>query len=124
MTTLQSEKLDSICAPWPGVSTTLKWEVDLVYSVAGKMFAVYCTLGVERGRVSFKVDADRFLELTEQPGFMPAPYMARAFWVTLTDPDQLAAGELERFLRRSYDLVVEKLPLKVQRGLRATEGAE
>jgi predicted DNA-binding protein (MmcQ/YjbR family) len=50
--------------------------------------------------------------------------MARAFWVTLTDPDQLAAGELERFLRRSYDLVVEKLPLKVQRGLRAADSTE
>lgn len=124
MTTLQPGQLDSICAPWPGVSAALKWEVDLVYSVAGKMFAVYCTLGVERGRVSFKVDADRFLELTEQPGFMPAPYMARAFWVTLTDPDQLAAGALEGFLRRSYDLVVGKLPLKVQRGLRAAGGAE
>jgi predicted DNA-binding protein (MmcQ/YjbR family) len=124
MTTLQSGQLDSICAAWPGVSTAIKWEVDLVYSVAGKMFAVYCTLGVERGRVSFKVDADRFLELTEQPGFMPAPYMARAFWVTLTDPDQVAPGELERFLRRSYDLVVEKLPLKVQRGLAAAGEAK
>lgn len=123
MTTLQSSELDAICAQWPGVSTALKWEVDLVYSVAGKMFAVYCTLGVERGRVSFKVDADRFLELTEQPGFMPAPYMARAFWVTVNEPERLAAGALEQFLRRSYDLVVEKLPPKVQHGLRAPDGA-
>lgn len=121
MSTLQAGQLDAICAHWPGVTTAMKWEVDLVYSVAGKMFAVYCTLGVERGRVSFKVDADRFLELTEQPGFMPAPYMARAFWVTLTDPDKLAAGELDAFLRRSYDLVVEKLPLKTQRSLAAAQ---
>jgi predicted DNA-binding protein (MmcQ/YjbR family) len=119
MTTLEPAQLEAICAHWPGVSTALKWEVDLVYSVAGKMFAVYCTLGVERGRVSFKVDADRFLELTEQRGFMPAPYMARAFWVTVTDAGQLAAGELEGFLRRSYDLVVEKLPAKAQRSLAA-----
>jgi predicted DNA-binding protein (MmcQ/YjbR family) len=121
MSTLQAGQLEAICAQWPGVTTSMKWEVDLVYSVAGKMFAVYCTLGVERGRVSFKVDADRFLELTEQPGFMPAPYMARAFWVTLTDPDKLAAGELDAFLRRSYDLVVEKLPLKTQRSLAAAQ---
>lgn len=120
MTTLESAQLDAICAQWPGVSTALKWEVDLVYSVAAKMFAVYCTLGVERGRVSFKVDADRFFELTEQPGFMPAPYMARAFWVTLTEPDRLAPGELEGFLRRSYELVVDKLPPKAQRELGRT----
>lgn len=121
MTTLESGQLDAICGRWPGVSTALKWEVDLVYSVAGKMFAVYCTLGVERGRVSFKVDADRFLELTEQPGFMPAPYMARAFWVTLTDPDQVGRGDLEAFLRRSYELVVAKLPARLQRSLQGGE---
>lgn len=121
MSTLQAGQLDAICLHWPGVTAAMKWEVDRVYSVAGKMFAVYCTLGVERGRVSCKVDADRFLELTEQPGFMPAPYMARAFWVTLTDPDQLAAGALEAFLRRSYDLVVEKLSAKTQRSLAAPE---
>ena len=117
MTTLEAEQLAAICADWPGVSTTLKWEVDLVYNVAGKMFAVYCTLGVERGRVSFKVEADKFLELAEHPGFMPSPYMARAFWVTLTDPAQLAPGELEAYLRRSYELVVEKLPEKAQQSL-------
>ena len=114
---VESGQLDAICAAWPGVSSALKWEVDLVYSVAGKMFAVYCTLGLERGRISFKVDADRFLELTEQPGFMPAPYQGLTFWVTLTEPERLAPGELEAFLRRSYELVVEKLPPKARREL-------
>ena len=117
MTTLESAQLDAICAQWPGVSTALKWEVDLVYSVAGKMFAVYCTLGVERGRVSFKVDADRFFELTEQPGFMPAPYMARAHWISLDDPKVLPRAELEALIRRAYELVREKLPKKLQREL-------
>ena len=114
---LDEDQLGLLCSGWPGVTRSIKWEVDLVYSVANKMFAVYCTLGPERGRISFKVDNERFLELTDQPGFMPAPYMARAFWVTLTDYGVLRRPELEAFLHRSYELVVEKLPKKTQAAL-------
>ena len=78
-------ELDAICAAWPGVTRSISGEVDLVYSVANKMFAVLC-LGPERGRLSFKVEPERFLELTDQPGIAPAPYMARAFWITLANP--------------------------------------
>ncbi|MEO8672716.1 MAG: MmcQ/YjbR family DNA-binding protein [Tahibacter sp.] len=116
---MEAQLLESICGAWPGVTHSIKWEVDLVYSVAGKMFAVCCTIGTERGRVSFKVDTDRFLELTDQPGFMPAPYMARAFWVTVLDPRSLPPKQLEAFLRRSYELVVEKLPKKTQAALQS-----
>ena len=116
---MQEQELDAICAAWPGVTRSIKWEVDLVYSVANKMFAVMCTLGTERGRVSFKVDPDRFLELTDQPGIMPAPYMARAFWITVTEPHPMPLEHIARMLRRSYDLVVGKLPKKTQELLSA-----
>lgn len=110
-------ELDAICAAWPGVTRSIKWEVDLVYSVANKMFAVLCTLGPERGRLSFKVEPERFLELTDQPGIAPAPYMARAFWITLANPAQFGGARLQAFLRRSYDLVVANLPRKAQASL-------
>ncbi len=110
-------ELDAICAAWPGVARSIKWEVDLVYSVANKMFAVLCTLGPERGRLSFKVEPERFLELTDQPGIAPAPYMARAFWITLANPAQFGGARLQAFLRRSYDLVVASLPRKAQASL-------
>ena len=32
--------------------------------------------------ISFKVDDDRFLELTDRDGIIPAPYLARVKWVT------------------------------------------
>lgn len=114
---MEEAELDALCGTWPGVTSSMKWEVDLVYSVANKMFAVLCTLGPERGRLSFKVDSDRFLELTDQPGVMPAPYMARAFWITLTEPQRFSRKEIENFLRRSYELVIEKLSRKAQENL-------
>ncbi len=111
---LDEQQLGAFVSGWPGVTRSIKWEVDLVYSVAGKMFVVMCTIGPERGRFSFKVGTDRFLELTEQPGMMPAPYMARAFWVSVTEPERFARSELEGFVRRSYELVRANLPKKTQ----------
>lgn len=116
---LDAEALDGLCANWPGASRSIKWEVDLVWSVAGKMFAVLCTLGPERGRLSFKVEPERFLELTDQPGYAPAPYMARAFWVSVTEPQDFTEAELAGCVRQSYDLVRAALPKKTQAALDA-----
>jgi predicted DNA-binding protein (MmcQ/YjbR family) len=114
---LDEDQLAALCGDWPGVTRSIKWEVDLVYSVANKMFVVMCTIGPDRGRFSFKVDTERFLELTEQPGMTPAPYMANAFWVSVTEPERFARAELEAFVKRSYELVVAKLPKKTQAAL-------
>ena len=114
---LDEDQLGAFCGGWPGVTRSIKWEVDLVHSVANKMFVVMCTLGPDRGRFSFRVDTERFLELTEQPGMAPAPYMARAFWVSVTEPERFEHAELAGFVRRSYELVREKLPKKTQAAL-------
>lgn len=114
---LDEEQIAMLCRDWPGVTSSIKWEVDRVFSVAGKMFCVICTIGPDRGRFSFKVDTERFLELTEQPGMMPAPYMARAFWVSVAEPERFGRAELEAFVRRSYELVRANLPKKTQAAL-------
>ena len=109
--------LRAIVDGWPGVSAGIKWDDDLVFMVAGKMFCVLCVRGPLAGRLSFKVEDARFLELTERPGFVPAPYLARAHWVLVAKPGALPAGELRAFLRRSYELVRARLPKKTQREL-------
>ena len=111
------DRLDDLTRDWPGVSTDIKWGDDLVYSVAGKMFAVYCLAGPSAGRVSFKAGQERFLELTDQPEFIPAPYLARAHWVTLEDPSRLEPEALAGFVRRSYEQVRARLTKKLQREL-------
>jgi len=114
-------RLRAIVDAWPGVASGIKWEDDLVFTVAGKMFCVLCVNGpagdAAVGRLSFKVEDTRFLELTERPGFVPAPYLARAHWVLVAKPGLLPAGDLRDLLRRSYELVREKLPKKTQREL-------
>jgi len=102
---------------WPGVEAQIKWQDDLVFSVAGKMFCVVCITGRETGKLSFKVDDERFLEFTDRPGFRPAPYLARARWVTVDDPVGQEATELRALIRTSYELVRARLPKRQQREL-------
>jgi predicted DNA-binding protein (MmcQ/YjbR family) len=94
-----------------GTTADIKWQVDWVASVGGRMFFV----GGPEPRwsaVSFKVDEHRFLELTGLPGFAPAPYLARAKWVQVSDPKALPAAELKALVTRSHALVAAKLTKK------------
>jgi predicted DNA-binding protein (MmcQ/YjbR family) len=106
-----------LTATWPGVTHDVKWDDDLVASVGGKMFAVYCIGGAHRGRIGFKVADELFLALTEQPGIIPAPYAARFKWISLTEPERYEDAWIGNMIRRSYALVAGKLPKKIRREL-------
>jgi predicted DNA-binding protein (MmcQ/YjbR family) len=111
---LTAAQLQALCGYWPGVTRDTKWGVDMVFSVGGKMFAVMPSDGSEGGRLSFKVDDDRFLALTDQPGIIPAPYLARAHWISVTEPQRFATAELEAFILDAYALIRAKLTKKLQ----------
>jgi len=111
---LTAAQLDTLCGHWPGVTRDTKWGVDMVFSVGGKMFAVMPSDGSEGGRLSCKVADDRFLELTDQPGIVPAPYLARAHWISITEPQRFATAELEAFILDAYTLIRAKLTKKLQ----------
>jgi predicted DNA-binding protein (MmcQ/YjbR family) len=107
-----------ICKALPHTTETVQWGSDLVFKVGGKMFAV-TPLEPAPVCLSFKCSAEDFAELTERPGIIPAPYLARAQWVALESDDVLTAAELKRYLRQSYDLVFAKLTRKQQGELSA-----
>lgn len=100
------------CRALPGVTEDVKWGDNLVFSVAEKMFAVFQLPDLTA--CSFKVDADLFPSLVEQPGIEPAPYLARHSWVYLADRTAVPAGALEDFLGRAHAIVAAKLPKKTR----------
>lgn len=112
------DQAKTLCRSLPGVTEDTKWDNDLVFSIGGKMFAV-TNLGEATG-MSFKVEDDRFLELTDRPGIIPAPYLARAKWVYVENANALDDQEAAQLLRRSYELVFAKLTKKLQRELAGT----
>jgi predicted DNA-binding protein (MmcQ/YjbR family) len=110
--------LRRVCASLPHALPERKWGNVDTWLVRRRMFAVFVLDARGRTRdLWFKVDADRFLELTDRPGIRPAPYLARAGWVAIDDPSRHALLELRPLLERSYRLVVAGLAQRVQREL-------
>lgn len=103
-----------VAAALPGATEDIKWGVDLVYSVGGKMFCVFLLQGGVTLSCSFKVDDERFLELTGVPGVIPAPYLARAHWVLVQPVHGLSRTDLDALVRRSHARVAAKLTKKLQ----------
>jgi predicted DNA-binding protein (MmcQ/YjbR family) len=107
--------IKKFCASMPHATADVKWGIDHVYSIGGKMFAVACKTQKGETHLSFKVDDDRFLEYTDRPGFIPAPYLARAKWVQLKDLSAVSDAEIKALIKRAYQLVSAKLSKKQQR---------
>lgn len=111
---MQLSTLQEWVGGWPGVSHEIKWQDDVVFMVAGKMFAVHCFQGKNQGQLSFKVEDERFLDLTDRPHVIPAPYMARAHWISLLPSCEMDSAEKHAMVRKSYELVRAKLTRKLQ----------
>lgn len=103
-----------LAAGLPGATEDIKWGADLVYSVGAKMFCVFLLRDGHATTCSFKVDDERFLELTGVSGVMPAPYLARAKWVQVRPEHALGRTALDDLIRRSHALVLSRLPKKTQ----------
>ena len=110
-------KAKAVCKALSGATSDVKWGDDLVYSVGGRMFAVMPKGPKEPPSIAFKVDQDRFLELTDREGFTPAPYLARARWVKVRDMKKVSDGELKELIRRSHWLISARLPAKARKQL-------
>jgi len=108
------ETVRTYCLSFPHATENVQWGNDLVFKIAGKMFAVVVLEGVSKYCLSLKCTEEKFAELIEQDGIDPAPYSARYHWVAFEGFDVLSEKELKGLLRNSYDLVFEKLPKKMK----------
>lgn len=109
------EELRIYCLSLPFATEDVKWGNDLCFCVGAKMF---CVTGLDGGgRLSFKTTPERFAELTERDGIVPAPYVARYHWVAVERPDAIDTAELKELIANSYQLVFDKLPKKVRTAL-------
>lgn len=110
------EELRKLCLSFPHATEDVKWGKDLCFLIGGKMF---CATGLEDvvTQVSFKCTPEKFAELTERDGIIPAPYVARYHWVAVENPSALDEEEFEDLVSKSYLLVYENLPLKQRKAL-------
>lgn len=109
LTPMSLEHVRTFCRSLPDAGEDVKWGNDLVFTIGGKMF---CVINLEPPhQVAFKCTPETFAELVEQPGLIPAPYMARAMWVQERElGTALGRRDREELVRISYELVKAKLP--------------
>jgi len=103
------------CLSFPHATESLQWEA-LVFKVAGKIFAV-AALEPHNHVLSIKCAAEKFADMVECPGVVPAPYLARAKWIAFESEDAVPHQQLRGLIRESYDLVVARLPRKAREEL-------
>jgi predicted DNA-binding protein (MmcQ/YjbR family) len=113
------ESIRSFCLSLPHADEKVQWVNDLLFRIGGKMFAVAALEPSHGVALSFKCTPEKFAELVELEGIIPAPYMARHHWVGLERFDALPDRELKPLLRNAYQMTLEKLPKKVRAGLEA-----
>lgn len=78
------------------------------------MFAMTDVDGVGTGVLWFHCGAERFHELLEREGILPAPHLARAFWVAVERWDVLRPREIEEELAQAHALIFAKLPRRTR----------
>ena len=120
-------QIDRFCARLPAATRTVQWEGVAVFKVGGKMFCLVAPADHSVGRISFKSAPEYYEALSRSPGFRPAPYLARAKWVSVDDPAVLTDAEMKAYLTRAHAVIAAALPRKRQaelglRGLVAATG--
>jgi predicted DNA-binding protein (MmcQ/YjbR family) len=121
---MDAERIRTYLLTLPHVVETRQWGNNLVFWVAdkaigGKMFALLDLEDLSDTRLakpvfSFATRPDRFHELLEIEGIIPAPYLARAHWVALQHWNVLRKPDLEDLLRAAHAVVHDKLPKRTK----------
>lgn len=108
------ESIRSFCLSLPHTDEKVQWGNDLLFRTGEKMFAVVALEPSHGVQMSFKCTPEKFAELIEEDGIIPAPYVARYHWVGLERLDALPEREMKELLKTAYQLVLEKLPKKAR----------
>lgn len=114
MARINVDKLRSYCATLPGATMDIKWGADECHCVGGRMFAVFLIEKRTEPSFGFKCAPERFLELTDVPGIIPAPYLARAYWVQVNRAEALTDAQARALIKQSHTLVFARLTRRAQ----------
>lgn len=105
------------CRTLPRATCVVQWEGVQVFKVGGKMFCLVAPANHSVARISFKCDPAHYDALSRADGFAPAPYLARAKWVSLANPKVLSPAETRAYLKRAHAVIAAALPRKKRKEL-------
>jgi predicted DNA-binding protein (MmcQ/YjbR family) len=102
------DSVRAYCLSFPQARENLQWGETLCFKISGKIFVTLSLASVPQS-LCLKCTPEKFVELCEQEGIIPAPYVGRYKWVLLQSLDVLSDEELEDLIRQSYGMVASKL---------------
>lgn len=111
---MTTAEVTTLCRSLQKVTEELKWGDNLVFKIGNKMFCIIDVEEAGTGRYSFKCAPGQFEMMIGRSGVIPAPYMARAQWVTVVGADALDSEEARGCIENSYRMVIESLPKKLR----------
>jgi predicted DNA-binding protein (MmcQ/YjbR family) len=116
---MDAERIRAYILTLPHTVETMQWGANLVFwvgdkAIGGKMFALVNLDGDASGVISYAAGPERYSELLEIEGIIPAPYMARIFWVAAENWSVFRTSEWEKELSAAHSLTLNKLPPKVR----------
>jgi len=103
----------------PHVVETQQWGDNLVFwvgdkAIGGKMFCLLNLDAGEHGVISYSAGPERYAELLEREGLVPAPYMARIHWVAAERWSAWHNAEWQSELRAARAITFAKLPQRTR----------
>lgn len=115
---MDAERIRIFLLQLPHATETLQWGENLVFwigdrAIGGKIFTII-NLGGHGQVIAYAAGPERFSELVEREGIVPAPYLARAFWVGVEHWQIFRHSDWEEELRRAHQIVFEKLPRRTR----------
>ncbi len=115
------EWVREFCLSLPHATEKVQWGDNLLFCVGGKMFCI-ASMEPSDGQttIAFKCTDEKFAELIEIEGIIPAPYMARNKWVAFTEITALRQPEIRELIKHSHAMVFAKLPKGLQAELTGT----
>ncbi|CAN5839516.1 MmcQ/YjbR family DNA-binding protein [soil metagenome] len=102
---MTSAEINTACLALTGATKVVQWGGSDVYKVGGKIFAI---AGLAGG-LMFKVTDLAYEVMTQSGMASPAPYLARAKWVSFDDLAALDVDEVADWLETAHRLVAAKL---------------
>lgn len=112
------DEFDAFCESLIGTSHVVQWGGSSVWKVGGKIFAICGPWGDgAHQKVSFKCSDFSYEILTEQPGIVPAPYLARAKWVQVQEAEAMSDQELSAYIAQAHEIIAAKLTKSLRKSL-------
>jgi predicted DNA-binding protein (MmcQ/YjbR family) len=115
---MDAERARAFLHTLPHVVETVQWGGNLVFWVGnkhlgGKMFAVVDLSSLSKV-IAYAAGPEHYAELVEQEGLIPAPYLARIFWIAAETWAVHRDATWEEELLGAHALTYNKLPSRTR----------